>query len=92
MKHGGAMVTFELKGGLERGRRFVNSLKMVSHSSNLGDTRTIAVHPSSTTHSKYSVEDQAKVGVFPGLVRFSVGLEHANDIIGDVKQAIEVSK
>lgn len=92
MKRGGAMVTFELEGGLQRGRRFVNSLRMISHSSNLGDTRSIAVHPSSTTHTKYTVEQQAEVGVFPGLVRISVGLEHSDDIIGDIRQAIKASK
>jgi O-succinylhomoserine sulfhydrylase len=92
MRYGGAMVTFELKGGLQRGRKFVNALKMISHSSNLGDTRSIAVHPASTTHSKYSVEEQAAVGVYPGLVRISVGLEHSDDIIQDIRQAIEVSK
>jgi len=92
MRLGGGVVTLEIKGGIERGRKFLNALKMISHSANLGDTRTIATHPSSTTHSKLSDEERAVVGITPGLIRVSVGLEAMEDVIGDIKQAIEVSK
>ncbi len=92
MRHGGGMVSFELKGGIDRGRRFLNSLKMISFSANLGDTRSIAAHPASTTHSKLTVEEREDVGITDGLIRISVGLEHINDIIADIEQAIAVSK
>lgn len=91
MKLGGGVVTFEIKGGIDRGRKFLNSLKMLSHSANLGDTRSIATHPASTTHSKLSEEERLAVGITPGLVRVSVGLENMQDIIADVEQAIKVS-
>ncbi|MBB6459856.1 trans-sulfuration enzyme family protein [Flammeovirga kamogawensis] len=89
MRLGGAIVSFEIKGGVEAGKKFWDSLKMVSRSSNLGDTRTIATHPASTTHSKLSEEERLSVGITPGLIRISVGLEHLDDIIGDIKQALE---
>jgi len=92
MRLGGGVVTFEIKGGIERGRKFLNSLKMISHSANLGDTRTIATHPSSTTHSKLSDEERAVVGITPGLIRISVGLEAMEDVIGDIKQAMNASR
>ncbi|TAG55247.1 MAG: aminotransferase class I/II-fold pyridoxal phosphate-dependent enzyme [Cytophagales bacterium] len=92
MKMGGGLVTFEVKGGLERGRNFLNAFEMFSHSANLGDTRTIATHPASTTHSKLSDEDRRAVGITPGLMRISVGLEHISDIIKDVEQALLKSK
>jgi O-succinylhomoserine sulfhydrylase len=88
MKLGGGLVTFELKGGLEQGRRFLDSLKMISHTPNLGDSRTIAVHPASTTHSKLTEPERLAVGITPGLIRIAVGLENIEDIIADVKQAI----
>lgn len=88
MRLGGAIVTFELKGGLEQGRKFLNSLKLLSFTANLGDTRSTATHPASTTHSKLSVEERAEVGITDGLVRVSVGLEHISDIIADIEQAI----
>jgi O-succinylhomoserine sulfhydrylase len=91
MKLGGGVVTFEIKGGIDRGRKFLNSLKMLSHSANLGDTRSIATHPASTTHSKLSEEERLAVGITPGLVRVSVGLENMQDIIADVEQAIHNS-
>lgn len=91
MKLGGGIVTFEVEGGIERGRNFLNSLKMSSLSANLGDTRTIATHPASTTHSKLTDEERAAVGICPGTIRVSVGLEDITDIIGDIKQALEVS-
>jgi len=88
MKHGGGVVTFEIKGGIESGRKFLNALKMISHSPNLGDTRSIAIHPASTTHSKLTDAERAAVGITPGLIRISVGLEAIGDVIADIKQAI----
>ncbi|HRW98475.1 MAG TPA: aminotransferase class I/II-fold pyridoxal phosphate-dependent enzyme [Cyclobacteriaceae bacterium] len=89
MRLGGALVTFELKAGLTGGQQFLNSLKMLSHTANLGDTRTIATHPASTTHSKLKEEERLAVGITPGLIRVSVGLEHLDDILADIHQAIE---
>ncbi len=91
MRLGGGMVTFEIKGGIDRGRKFLNSLKMISHSANLGDTRSIATHPASTTHSKLTEEERAAVGITPGLIRISVGLESMEDILNDIQQAMESS-
>lgn len=91
MSAGGGLVTFEIKGGLDQGRKFLNALKMISHTPNLGDTRTIAIHPASTTHSKLTDAERGAVGITPGLIRIAVGLEHIEDIIADVQQAIEVS-
>lgn len=88
MKLGGNIIAFEVKGGIDKGRDFLNSLKMCSLSANLGDTRTIATHPASTTHSKLSVDERLEVGITDGLVRLSVGLEHVEDIIEDVKLAL----
>lgn len=92
MKLGGGLVTFEIKGGVDQGRRFLNALKMISHSPNLGDTRTIAIHPSSTTHSKLTEPERLAVGITPGLIRISAGLEDVRDIIADVDQAIKTSR
>jgi O-succinylhomoserine sulfhydrylase len=89
MKLGGGLVSFVIAGGLDPGRRVLNSLKMISHTPNLGDTRTIAIHPASTTHSKLTDAERAAVGITPGLIRIAVGLEDINDIIRDVSQAIE---
>lgn len=89
MKQGGNIVAFEIKGGIEAGRKFLNSIKMCSLSANLGDTRTIVTHPASTTHSKLSEADRLEVGITDGLVRISVGLEHVDDIIADLKQALD---
>lgn len=91
MRLGGALVTFELKAGLKGGQKFLNSLKMISHTANLGDSRTIATHPASTTHSKLKEEERLAVGITPGLIRVSVGLEHIDDILADVLQAIEAA-
>lgn len=88
MKQGGNIVAFEIKGGIEAGRKFLNSITMCSLSANLGDTRTIVTHPASTTHSKLSEADRLEVGITDGLVRISVGLEHVEDIIADLKQAL----
>lgn len=92
MKAGGGIVTFNVKGGVDRGRKFLDSLKMILFSANLGDSRSIATHPASTTHSKLSDAERAQVGIYPGLIRISVGLEHIDDIIADVEQALVHSK
>ena len=89
MKMGGNIVAFEVKGGIEGGRNFLNRIKMCSLSANLGDTRTIVTHPASTTHSKLSEEERNEVGITAGLVRCSVGLENVDDIINDLKQALD---
>jgi len=89
MKLGGNIVAFEIKRGIEGGRNFLNKIKMCSLSANLGDTRTIVTHPASTTHSKLTVEERLEVGITDGLVRCSVGLENVDDIIADLKQALE---
>ena len=91
MKLGGGLVTFELKGGAERGEKFLNSLNMLSFTANLGDSRTTVTHPASTTHSKLSEEDKNAVGISDGLIRISVGLEYIDDIITDIEQAIDAS-
>ena len=88
MKMGGGIVTFEVTGGLEQGRRFLDALQMCSLSANLGDTRTIATHPASTTHSSLTEEARLAVGITPGLIRISVGLEYIDDIIVDVGRAL----
>jgi len=88
MKNGGGVLTFEIKAGLEGGRKFLNSLKWLSMTNNLGDSRTIASHPASTTHSKLSEEERVSVGITPGLIRLSVGLEHPEDILEDILQAL----
>jgi len=88
MTNGGGILTFELKSGLEGGRKFLNSLKWLSMTNNLGDSRTIASHPASTTHSKLSPEERAAVGITSGLIRLSVGLEHPDDIIEEILQAL----
>lgn len=89
MKAGGCVVAFEVKGGLEAGRQFFDAIKILSLSANLGDSRSIVTHPASTTHSKLSEEERIKVGITDGMVRVSVGLEHIEDIIADVKQALD---
>ena len=90
MKKGGGLVVFHIKGGLEAGRSFLNALKMHSLSANLGDTRSIATHPASTTHAKLSPEARLESGITDGLIRISVGLEHLDDIVGDIEQALKI--
>lgn len=89
MKLGGNIVAFEIKGGIEGGRAFLDKIQMCSLSANLGDTRTIVTHPASTTHSKLSDEERNEVGITAGLVRCSVGLENVEDVIADLKQALD---
>ncbi len=91
MTHGGGIVTLIVKGGINRGRKFLDSLEMLSHTANLGDTRTIATHPASTTHSKLSDAERAAVGILPGMVRISVGIENPDDVLADIKQALKAS-
>ncbi len=91
MSNGGGIITFEVKGGVEGGRKFLNALQMLSMTNNLGDSRSIASHPASTTHSKLSEEERREVGITPGLIRISVGLEHPDDILADILQALEKS-
>ncbi len=88
MKAGGGIVTFELKGGSKRAMQFLNKIQLCSLSSNLGDTRSIITHPSSTTHSKLSEEERLAVGITQGMIRISCGLEHVEDIIEDLEQAL----
>ena len=88
MKKGGNIVAFEVKGGIEAGRNFLNRIKMCSLSANLGDTRTIVTHPASSTHSKLSLEERKIVGITDGLIRVSVGLENISDIVEDLSQAL----
>lgn len=91
MKRGGGLITFDLKGGLESGIKFLDALQMLKLTSNLGDTRSIASHPASTTHSKLTSEEQLGVGITPGLIRISVGLENVEDITADILQALDKS-
>jgi len=92
MSQGGGMVTIELDGGLERGKRFLDGLEMITLSANLGDTRTIATHPALTTHSKLTEEERQAVGITSGMIRISVGLEHIDDIQEDITRALEKSQ
>lgn len=88
MKDGGGIVCFELKGGLDAGRQFLNSLRLLSLTANLGDSRSIASHPASTTHAKLTEQERQTVGITPGLIRISCGLEHRDDLLQDILQAL----
>lgn len=88
MKRGGGIVTFELSGGLNAGRKFLDGLQILSLTANLGDTRSIATHPASTTHSKLSPEQRLEVGITDGLVRLSIGLENVEEIWSDLQSAL----
>jgi len=92
MSGGGGIVCFELKGGLQQGVRFLDALQLLSLTANLGDSRSIASHPASTTHAKLSEKERAIAGITPGLIRISVGLENIKDIVEDIEQALEKSK
>jgi O-succinylhomoserine sulfhydrylase len=91
MRDGGGIVCFELKGGVESGRKFLDALKMLSLTANLGDTESIASHPASTTHAKLTEAERQAVNITPGLIRISVGLEHPDDVLNDILQALEKS-
>ncbi|HEY4546410.1 MAG TPA: PLP-dependent transferase, partial [Pedomonas sp.] len=84
----GSLLGFELEGGLEAGRRFIDNLKLFYHVANIGDARSLAIHPASTTHSQLSAEEQAATGVTPGYVRLSIGIEHIDDILADLEGAL----
>ncbi len=86
---GGGMVVFELKGGAEAGQKFIESLKLFLHLANVGDAKSLAIHPATTTHSQLSAEQQLAGGITPGLIRLSVGIENIEDILADLKQALE---
>ena len=88
----GALVGIELSGGVEAGKEFIDNLKMFYHVANIGDARSLAIHPASTTHSQLSAEDQIAAGVTPGYVRLSIGIEHIEDIIADLTQALVFKK
>ena len=88
----GGLMGFELKDGAEAGRRFIDALRMFYHVANIGDARSLAIHPASTTHSQLSVAEQAATGVTPGYVRLSIGIEHPDDIIADLAQALDAVK
>jgi O-acetylhomoserine (thiol)-lyase len=85
----GGVLQFGIKGGVENGRKFINSLKLVSHLANMGDAKTLAIHPASTTHEQLSDKEREAAGVLPNLVRISVGIEHIDDIKADFEQAFE---
>jgi len=89
MKNGGGIICFELKGGIESGRKFLNNLSLFSLTANLGDTRSIASHPASTTHAKLTEEERQSVNITPGLIRISVGLEFRDDILNDILQTLD---
>ena len=84
----GGLMGFELAGGAQAGKKFIDNLKLLYHVANIGDARSLAIHPASTTHSQLSPEDQAASGVTPGYVRLSIGIEHSDDIIADLTQAL----
>ena len=84
----GALLGFELKGGKEAGRNFIDGLKMLYHVANIGDARSLAIHPATTTHSQLSPEEQLQTGVTDGYVRLSIGIEHPSDLIADAAQAL----
>jgi O-acetylhomoserine (thiol)-lyase len=92
LKNGfGGMVAFAIKGGLEAGRKFIDSLNLISHLANVGDAKSLAIHPASTTHSQLSAEQLRAGGIDEGMIRLSIGIEHIDDITADIKQAIDQS-
>jgi O-acetylhomoserine (thiol)-lyase len=87
----GALIGFELKGGVEAGKAFIDALKLLYHVANIGDARSLAIHPASTTHQQLTPEEQIASGVTPGYVRLSIGIEHPDDIIADIAQALDAA-
>ncbi|MFW5931360.1 MAG: PLP-dependent transferase, partial [Desulfosalsimonas sp.] len=85
----GSVVVFGIKGGRDAGRRFIDSLEVFSHLANVGDAKSLALHPASTTHSQLTDEQQRAAGVSPDMIRLSVGIEHIDDITGDLEQALK---
>lgn len=86
---GGSMVTFEISGGAEAGKKFIDSLKLLSHVANVGDAKSLAINPATTTHSQMTPEQQLAAGISPGLVRLSIGIETIDDILADLEQALQ---
>lgn len=91
-KGAGSIFTFGIKGGVEEGKRFINSLRLFSHLANVGDAKSLVIHPASTTHQQLDEESQAKAGVTPDMVRLSVGIETIDDILSDLDQALQKSQ
>ena len=87
-KGAGAILGFGIKGGLEAGKRFIDSLQLISHLANVGDAKSLAIHPATTTHQQLSTEEQLSTGVTPDFIRLSIGIEHIDDIIADIEQAL----
>jgi O-acetylhomoserine (thiol)-lyase len=88
-KGAGAILGFGIKGGIEKGKKFINSLELISHLANVGDAKSLAIHPASTTHQQLSAEEQVATGVTPEFIRLSIGIEHVDDIIADIEQALQ---
>lgn len=88
----GAILTFGIKGGIEEGKKFINSLKLFSHVANVGDAKSLVIHPASTTHQQLTETEQLAAGVTPELIRLSIGIENINDIINDLQQALQTSQ
>jgi O-acetylhomoserine (thiol)-lyase len=91
-KGAGAILGFGIKGGIDAGKKFINSLELISHLANIGDAKTLAIHPATTTHQQLSPEEQLATGVTPDFIRLSIGIEHIDDIIGDIEQALKKSQ
>jgi len=88
----GSIISFGIAGGRAAGRRFIEALRLASHLANVGDAKTLVIHPASTTHRQLSEEDQVKAGVGPDMIRLSIGIEDVNDILWDLDQALAQSK
>jgi O-acetylhomoserine (thiol)-lyase len=91
-KGAGSIIGFGIKGGIESGKKFINSLKLISHLANIGDAKSLAIHPASTTHQQLTEEEQKATGVTPEFIRLSIGIEHIDDIIDDINQALDKTK
>ena len=85
-------MSFEIKGGIEAGKKFVEALELHSHVANIGDVRSLVIHPASTTHSQLTPEEQLEAGVTPGLIRLAVGIENINDILADIEIGFNAAK
>ena len=84
----GAILGFGIQGGIEAGKKFINSLQLISHLANIGDAKSLAIHPASTTHQQLSPDEQLATGVTPDFIRLSIGIEHIDDILADIDQAL----
>ena len=91
-KGSGSVLSFEIKGGIEAGKKFIEALDIFSHVANIGDVRSLAIHPASTTHSQLTPAEQLTAGVTPGLIRLSLGLENINDIKADIERGFAAAK